>query len=103
MSGEGSSRLVEGVCEASFGPGYLFKCPIVGKSAKTKSLKPGTTIRVGICHHLLGECSAARLYGDEETAKLTQDDPTVKAGLVQTEIHPWGTGKGVLTSGKPMQ
>jgi uncharacterized protein YciI len=39
----------------------------------------------------------------EQTAKLTQDDPTVKAGLLKAEIHPWGTGKGVLPSGQPMQ
>jgi len=41
--------------------------------------------------------------GAEQTAKLTQDDPTVKAGLLKAEIHPWGTGKGVLASGQPMQ
>ena len=39
----------------------------------------------------------------EETAKLVQDDPTVKAGLLKTEIHPWITGKGVLAPGQPMQ
>jgi uncharacterized protein YciI len=41
--------------------------------------------------------------GTEQTSKLTQDDPTVKAGLVKTEIHPWGTVTGVLASGQPMQ
>jgi len=41
--------------------------------------------------------------GAEQTAKLTQDDPIVKAGLLKAEIHPWGTGKGVLASGQPMQ
>lgn len=41
--------------------------------------------------------------GAEETAKLVQDDPTVKAGLLKTEIHPWISGKGVLASGQPMQ
>jgi uncharacterized protein len=41
--------------------------------------------------------------GTQQTAKLMQDDPTVKAGLLKTEIHPWGTGKGVLASGQPMQ
>jgi uncharacterized protein YciI len=41
--------------------------------------------------------------GAEQTAKLTQDDPAVKAGLLKAEIHPWGTGKGVLASGQPMQ
>ena len=41
--------------------------------------------------------------GPEQTAKLTQEDPIVKAGLIKPEIHPWGTGKGVLASGQPMQ
>jgi uncharacterized protein YciI len=41
--------------------------------------------------------------GAEQTAKLTQDDPIVKAGFLKPEIHPWGTGKGVLASGQPMQ
>ena len=39
----------------------------------------------------------------EQTAKLTQDDPIVKAGLLKPEIHPWAPGKGVLASGQPMQ
>jgi len=39
----------------------------------------------------------------EQTAKLTQDDPTIRTGQLKTEIHPWGTGKGVLASGQPMQ
>src|SRR5262249_18989719 len=33
--------------------------------------------------------------GAEQTAKLVQDDPTVRAGLLKPEIHPWITGKGV--------
>jgi|SRR5271155_3033534 uncharacterized protein YciI len=41
--------------------------------------------------------------GADQTAKLTQDDPMVKAGFLKPEIHPWGTGKGVLASGQPMQ
>jgi uncharacterized protein len=41
--------------------------------------------------------------GAEQTAKLLQDDPVVKAGLLKPEIHPWGTGKGVLAAGQPMQ
>lgn len=41
--------------------------------------------------------------GTEQTAKLMQDDPPVKAGMVKPEIHAWGTGKGVLASGQPMQ
>jgi len=41
--------------------------------------------------------------GTERTAKLMRDNPTVKAGLLKTEIHPWGTGTGVLATGQPMQ
>jgi uncharacterized protein YciI len=41
--------------------------------------------------------------GAEETAKLIQNDPTVKAGMLKTEIHPWITGKGVLAPGQTMQ
>lgn len=52
-----------------------------------------------------GELRAVAILrvGTEQTAKLTQDDPAVKAGLVKTKIHPWGTGKGVLAPGQPMQ
>jgi uncharacterized protein len=52
-----------------------------------------------------GELRAVAIFrvGAEQTAKLTQDDPIVKAGLLKAEIHPWGTGKGVLASGQPMQ
>jgi len=51
-----------------------------------------------------GELVGVAIYrvGAEQTAKLTQDDPIVKAGVLKTEIHPWGTGKGVLASGQPM-
>jgi uncharacterized protein YciI len=38
----------------------------------------------------------------EQAAKLMQDDPTVKAGLLKTEIHPWIAGKGVLAPGQPL-
>lgn len=41
--------------------------------------------------------------GAEETEKLMQDDPAIKAGLLKAEIHPWGTGKGVLAAGQPME
>jgi len=41
--------------------------------------------------------------GGEQTAKLLQEDPIIKAGLLRTEIHPWGTGKGVLAAGQPME
>jgi len=52
-----------------------------------------------------GELRGVTIFrvGVEETAKLVRDDPTVKAGLLKTEIHPWITGKGVLASGQPMQ
>jgi uncharacterized protein YciI len=39
----------------------------------------------------------------EQTAELLKDDPIVKAGLLKPEMHPWGTGKGVLAAGQPMQ
>ena len=39
--------------------------------------------------------------GAEETAKIVQNDPIIKAGLLKTEIHPWITGKGVLAAGQP--
>jgi uncharacterized protein len=52
-----------------------------------------------------GELRGVTIYrvGAKETAKLTQEDPTVKAGLLKSEIHPWATGKGVLASGQPLQ
>jgi uncharacterized protein YciI len=39
----------------------------------------------------------------DESVKLAGDDPAVKAGMLKTEIHPWGTGKGVLAPGQPLQ
>ncbi len=52
-----------------------------------------------------GELRGVAIFrvGSVQTAKLTQDDPTVKAGLLKAEIHPWITGKGVLAPGQPMQ
>lgn len=52
-----------------------------------------------------GELRGVTIFrvGAEETAKLVQDDPTVKAGLLKTDTHPWITGKGVLASGQPMR
>jgi len=41
--------------------------------------------------------------GAEQTEKLLQDDPAIKGGVFETEIHPWATGKGVLASGQPIQ
>ena len=51
-----------------------------------------------------GELRGVTIFrvGAEETAALLQGDPTVKAGLLKTESHPWITGKGVLASGQPM-
>lgn len=39
----------------------------------------------------------------DETSKLMQDDPTVKAGLLVPEMHPWASGKGVLAAGEPLK
>jgi len=52
-----------------------------------------------------GELRAVIIFrvGPEETAKLTQDDPIVKAGFFKPEIHPWITAKGVLAPGQPMK
>jgi len=52
-----------------------------------------------------GELRGVEIFrvGTEQTANLVQDDPTVKAGLLKPEMHPWGTGKGVLATGQPMQ
>jgi uncharacterized protein len=41
--------------------------------------------------------------GAQRTATLLKDDPTVKAGLLKPELHPWLTGKGVLAPGQPMK
>jgi uncharacterized protein YciI len=43
-----------------------------------------------------------RLKQDEST-KIVNTDPLVKAGLVKAETHPWATGKGVLAPGQPLQ
>jgi uncharacterized protein YciI len=52
-----------------------------------------------------GELRGVEIFrvGAEQAARLVQDDPTVKAGMLKPEIHPWGTGKGVLAAGLPMQ
>jgi uncharacterized protein len=52
-----------------------------------------------------GELRGAAIFrvGTEQTATLLKDDPTVKAGMLKPEIHPWATGKGVLAPGQPMQ
>ena len=52
-----------------------------------------------------GELRAVTIFrvGTEQTASLLKEDPTVKEGLLEPEIHGWATGKGVLASGQPMQ
>lgn len=40
--------------------------------------------------------------GADESTKLIQADPIVRAGMLKAEIHPWITGKGVLAPGQPM-
>ena len=52
-----------------------------------------------------GELRGATIFrvGEAQTAKLAQEDPVVKAGILRTELHPWATGKGVLASGQPLQ
>jgi uncharacterized protein YciI len=41
--------------------------------------------------------------GTEETAKIVQEQPAVKAHLVSAESHAWITGKGVLAPGQPLK
>jgi len=52
-----------------------------------------------------GELRGVMIYrvGQAQTAKLTEQDPVVKEGLLKPESHPWATGKGVLVSGQPLQ
>ena len=52
-----------------------------------------------------GELRGVEIFrvGAEQAARLVQDDPTVKAGFLKPEMHAWGTGKGVLAAGQPMQ
>jgi uncharacterized protein YciI len=38
----------------------------------------------------------------QDTARLLQDDPSIKFGLFKPELHPWVTGKGVLAPGLPL-
>jgi uncharacterized protein YciI len=47
-----------------------------------------------------GELQGVTIFrvGAEETAKLVQDDPAVKAGLLKAEIHPWITGPPMLST-----
>lgn len=52
-----------------------------------------------------GELRGAVIYrvSEEPAAKLSEEDPVVKAGILKAELHPWATGKGVLASGQPLQ
>lgn len=58
-----------------------------GRSTESTSLQYGTLCMV----------DNTSMFADH------QEDPTVKAGLLKIEIHPWITGKGVLEPGQPMQ
>ena len=52
-----------------------------------------------------GELRGVVIYrvAEAQAAKLTEEDPVVKAGVLKAELHPWATGKGVLASGQPLQ
>jgi len=52
-----------------------------------------------------GDLRGATIFrvGEAQTAKLAQEDPVVKTGLLKPELHPWATGKGVLAAGQPLQ
>jgi uncharacterized protein YciI len=52
-----------------------------------------------------GELRAVAIFcvGADQTATLLKSDPAVRGGLLNPEMHPWITGKGVLASGQPVQ
>ena len=52
-----------------------------------------------------GKLRGVAIYrvGAEETVKIVQEDPIIKGGLLQAEMHPWITGKGVLAAGQALQ
>ncbi|HEV3422040.1 MAG TPA: YciI family protein [Candidatus Acidoferrum sp.] len=52
-----------------------------------------------------GELLGAMIFrvAEAQTAKLTEEDPAVKAAFLKPELHPWATGKGVLASGQPLE
>lgn len=52
-----------------------------------------------------GELRGVVIYrvGQAQTAKLAEEDPVVKAGILKPELHPWATGKGVLAAGQALQ
>jgi uncharacterized protein YciI len=39
----------------------------------------------------------------DESTKIISEDPLVKGRVLQADIHPWATGKGVLAPGEPLQ
>jgi len=41
--------------------------------------------------------------GVDKTNQLLQGDPSIKAGVLVPEVHPWITGKGVLKPGQPFE
>jgi uncharacterized protein YciI len=52
-----------------------------------------------------GELRGVTIFrvNEAQTAKLSQEDPAVKAGILKPELHPWASGKGVLAAGQPLQ
>ena len=52
-----------------------------------------------------GELRGVAIYriGVDETAKLLEDEPMIKAGILVPEFHPWANGKGVLAPGQPLK
>jgi uncharacterized protein len=39
----------------------------------------------------------------DESAKIVNEDPLVKSGVLNTDIHGWATGRGVLLPREPLQ
>lgn len=63
------------------------------------SLAIGGTFPVGATGDLRG-VAIFRLSADE-ASKLANEAPVVTSGLIKLEIHPWITGSGVLSPGRP--
>jgi uncharacterized protein YciI len=86
-------------------PGYMDVMKQLPAFLKQMTEQGHLAIYGGFLRGSQGDLGGIAIFrvGAEQTAKLVQDDPTVKAGLLKPEIHPWMTGKGVLAPGQAMK